>query len=147
MVDLLQNKTEKPKRILDLFRAIRKNLRDLIVKNNKQHNLTESKLLLVSELKLTPFITLHELSDRLSLSKGTVSGIVSELEDQGIVIREIPKDNRRIVKLSLSSDYADTMNIGLEFFDKLIENANPEDIDCIIKGLEKFCELFESNQK
>ena len=87
-MDLPQNNVENPKQILELFRSIRKNLRDLIVKNDKQHNLTESKLLLISELKATPFITLHELTKRLSLSKGTVSGIVTDLESQGIVLRE-----------------------------------------------------------
>lgn len=45
----------------------------------------------------------------MNLTKSTVSGIVDRLEKQGVVIREIPKDNRRIVKLSISEDFKKIM--------------------------------------
>ncbi|ATW26800.1 MarR family winged helix-turn-helix transcriptional regulator [Candidatus Formimonas warabiya] len=145
-MDTLNPDLDKSKKILELFRSARKNFRELFIKSNQQHQLTESKLLLISELRDTPFITLQELSKRLFLAKGTVSSIVTQLEEQGIVIREIPKDNRRIVKLSLAPGYAEMINNNLEYFENLVNNTDPEDVDRILEGLQKLCELLEKRE-
>jgi len=104
----------------------------------------------IRQLHSTPYITLKELSEKLSLSKGTVSGIIDRLENQGIVVREIPKDNRRIVRLSLSSKFTedvDLNNIKKDYLFNTIKDANLKDMENIIYGLEKFHTILASSIK
>lgn len=97
-----QQLTNYAEEIIDIFRVLNKGFKDKIIKEVCSHGLTVPQIMLMHELYHHPGITLNELSKRLSLSKSTVSGIVDRLEKNGHVVREIPENNRRTVKLSLS---------------------------------------------
>ena len=90
---------EQANEIIDIFKNIRKTLRYKFEKIAKQYGFTEPQLAVIFHLDHMPSITLNELSEYMMLTKSTVSGIVDRLTKQGVVTREIPKDNRMIVKL------------------------------------------------
>ncbi|ODA39895.1 Transcriptional regulator, MarR family [Desulfosporosinus sp. BG] len=117
---------------------------------SRQYGFTGPQIGLIHGLHKNPFSTLNELSDYLGLSKSTVSGIVDRLVGQGVIIREIPENNRRIVRLSLSPEF-ETNNVLKELMNKyfadILKEASEEDIEKIISGLEILYTLINKNDK
>lgn len=66
----------------------------------KNDNLTDNELTLLSILLSNPSISLFDASDRMGISRRTVSRIVASLQDKGIVERKESKKEGgwRIVK-------------------------------------------------
>lgn len=66
----------------------------------KNDNLTDNELTLPSILLSNPSISLSDVSDRMGISRRTVSRIVASLQDKGIVDRKKSKKEGswRIVK-------------------------------------------------
>lgn len=137
--DLLSNPSNSYERVLFLFKSIHKIYKDHLYVKSRQHGFTGPQIELIMGLYKHPFLTLNEMSECLGLSKGTVSGIVDRLVGKGVVIREIPKNNRRIVQLSLSPEFLKN-NILKELNDKFMtdtfKDASEEDIEKMISGLE-----------
>jgi DNA-binding MarR family transcriptional regulator len=82
----------------------------------------------------------HYLSERLGLSKSTVSGIVNRLVAQKIVVREIPEENRRTVKLSLEQKFIqvnDLIKLRDQFFAQIVATATVEEVETITAGLDQ----------
>lgn len=57
----------------------------------KNDNLTDNELTLLSILLSNPSISLFDASDRMGISRRTVSRIVASLQDKGIVERKESK--------------------------------------------------------
>jgi MarR family transcriptional regulator, organic hydroperoxide resistance regulator len=132
-------------RIVYLFKAVQKIYRDRIFEKSKQYGFTGPQIGLILGLSKHPYSTLNELSECIGLSKSTVSGIVSRLVAQGVVVREIPENNRRIVRLSLSPEFQEN-NVIKELLTKYISDslkeAKEEDLEKIIMGLELLLDLL-----
>ncbi|MCT8978627.1 MarR family transcriptional regulator [Clostridium sp. CX1] len=135
---------EQVEKIFNINKNIQKNLRVRLEKLAKQYGLTAQQLSVIFKIYETPAITLHELSSHMRLTKSTVSGIVDRLNRQGIIVREIPKDNRRIVNLSISEEFKknnDIYNIKKKFIKDLVLNSEDNssiNMERIIDGLEEF---------
>jgi len=114
--DLWSNPSE---RVVYLFKAVHKIYRDQIYEKSRQYGFTGPQIGLIIGLYKNPYITLKEMSECLGLSKSTVSGMVDRLVGQGVVTREIPEDNRRIVRLLLSPEFKKN-NILKELTNKYI---------------------------
>ncbi|WP_088228862.1 MarR family transcriptional regulator [Desulfosporosinus sp. FKB] len=143
---LWSNPPESPsERIVFLFKAVQKIYRDQIFEKSQQYGFTGPQLGLIFGLSKHPYSTLNELSDCIGLSKSTVSGIVNRLVGQGVVIREIPENNRRIVRLSLSPEF-EKNNVIKELFNNYISDslkgASEEELEKIIGGLEVLYNLL-----
>jgi MarR family transcriptional regulator, organic hydroperoxide resistance regulator len=138
-----QCSNDQTEKIVDLCKLLLKGFREAASMKFKEHGFTVTQLSLMFILHRDPNIMLNELSDRMGLSKSTVSSMVERLEKQGVVIREIPKDNRRIVRLSLDPEFAEKHKDILEFKHKFIngifnfKDVSTEDADKIIYALEK----------
>lgn len=140
-----QLSNDSAEKVIILFRSIHKIFKDQVFEKSKQYGLTVPQLGVVFVLNKYPFITLNEVSERMGLSKSTVSGIVDRLVARCIVIREIPEDNRRIVRLSLSPDFLknnDLIDLKNKYLSDIIKDADPEDIEKIVTGLEKLYSLM-----
>jgi DNA-binding MarR family transcriptional regulator len=81
-----------------------------------------------------------ELSLKMGLSDSTVSGILDRLEQKDIIKRERTKDDRRVVKISLTGKSKEFCNDFRrkkeEYFTQLLKNLSEQEIKDIIKGLE-----------
>ena len=140
--------------IIEIFKNIKKSLGCKFKKSAKQFGFTPPQLSVIFHLYEIPSITLNELSDHMGLTKSTVSGIVDRLSNQGVVIREIPKDNRRIVKLSISEEFKknnDICAIKKSFVSDLISNSikdmDSEEVEKMIYGLRQFSLLIKSHDE
>jgi len=136
---------ESKEKIFSLFRTAQKKLREQVAKESQQHGFTYPQMFLIFSLYKNPGINLNDLSERLELSKSTVSGIINRLVSQQIVIREIPEEDRRTVRLFLDPDFLSRFNIQ-EFKDDLLsdllKDASKEDLDSILCGFEKMLEFM-----
>jgi len=81
-----------------------------------------------------------ELSLKMGLSDSTVSGILDRLEQKDIIKRERTKNDRRVVKISLTGKSKELCNDFRkkreEFFTQLLKSLSEQEIKDIIKGLE-----------
>jgi DNA-binding MarR family transcriptional regulator len=144
--DSWSNPSEK---VIFLFKSIQKIYKDLIFEKSREYGFTGPQIGLIIGLTKNPYSTLNEISQWMGLSKSTVSGIVDRLVAQGVVIREIPENNRRIVRLSLSPEFQKN-NVIKDFKDKYIadifRDADEEEIEKIISGLEILYRLMKHTQ-
>jgi len=143
---------EQADEILAIFKSIKKSLSCKYEKIAKEYGFTAPQLGVIFHLYMMPSITLNELSDHMSLTKSTVSGIVDRLAKQGVVNREIPKDNRRIVKLSISEEFRrnnDIKAIKKRFFNEFllnsIEKMDSKEVEKIIYGLRQLSVLLKDD--
>jgi DNA-binding MarR family transcriptional regulator len=143
---------EQADEIIEIFKNIQKNVRYKIEKGTKQYGFTEPQLSVIFHLYNIPSITLNELSEHMMLTKSTVSGIVDRLTKQGVVTREIPKDNRRTVKLSISEEFKknnDICNMRREFISGLLSNSlknmDTAEVEKIIYGLRQLNSLLNND--
>jgi MarR family transcriptional regulator, organic hydroperoxide resistance regulator len=142
-----QCSNDQIEKIVELYKLLLKGFREAASMKFKEHGFTVTQLSLMFILYRDPNIMLNELSDRMGLSKSTVSSMVERLEKQGVVVREIPKDNRRIVRLSLKPEFVEKHKDILEFKQKFIndifkfQDVSMEDADKIIYALEKMIKM------
>lgn len=144
--DLWSNPSE---RVVYLFKAVHKIYRDQIYEKSRQYGFTGPQIGLIIGLHKNPYITLKEMSECLGLSKSTVSGMVDRLVGQGVVIREIPEDNRRIVRLSLSPDFQKNnvlQELANKYINDTLKDASEEDLNKIITGLEILYRLIKGEK-
>ncbi len=85
--------------INNLFKSIHKTFTSYICEKTKNLGFTVPQMMLIFQLHNHPFITLQELSNKLGLSKSTVSGMVDRLEHQQVIVREIPKEKPQNCKI------------------------------------------------
>ena len=143
--DLWSNPSE---RVVFLFKSIQKIYREHIFEKSRQYGFTGPQIGLIIGLYKNPYRTLNEISECLGLSKSTVSGIVDRLVGQGVVIREIPENNRRVVRLSLSPEFQKNnvlQELINQYITDVIKGASEEEIEKIISGLEILYSLIEKN--
>jgi DNA-binding MarR family transcriptional regulator len=81
-----------------------------------------------------------ELSLKMGLSDSTVSGILDRLEQKNIIKRERTKDDRRVVKISLTGRSQkfckDFRQKKEKYFTQQLKSLSEQEIKDIIKGLE-----------
>ncbi|AZV55445.1 MarR family transcriptional regulator [Clostridium sp. AWRP] len=145
--DLILEQSDK---IINLFKIIHKIIGHKFREIAGQFGFTAPQLAVVVHLYKKPGMTLNELSNHLMLAKSTVSGIINRLVNQGVVTREIPENNRRIVKLSISEDFK-KVNDMLDIKQTLISNCisdtirnmDSKSVDQFIHALEHYKSLLE----
>ncbi|MDW8800986.1 MarR family transcriptional regulator [Clostridium sp. A1-XYC3] len=136
--------------IIDIFRLLSKILKGHITKEADDLGFTVPQIMLMNILSEHPGISLNELSKRLSLSKSTVSGIVDRLEKNGNLIREIPEENRRTVKIFLSEncpDFKRVRDIKTQHLSKILEELGIEETEKFLISFNKLKEAIISYEK
>ena len=91
---------------------------------------------------------ISELSNNLTLSNSTVSGIIDRLEKQGIVIRERSEEDKRVVYVSLTSKFEEMHQQFHQRAEKNIENimknGTTEELSKIVEGLNTLKKLLSN---
>lgn len=130
-----------------LFRSIIKNFRQYVQNQVCGFGYTVPQFQLLKELYLHPDITLKELSERLSLAKSTVSGIVDRLEAQGAVIRTRVEEDRRTVRIALAPETLKLKEslqaIKNNYMAGMLSELEPEEVEQILESFRKIHGLVE----
>jgi MarR family transcriptional regulator, organic hydroperoxide resistance regulator len=143
-----QCSNDQIEKIVELWKLMLKGFREAASMKFKEHGFTVTQLSLMFILYRDPNIMLNELSERMGLSKSTVSSMVERLEKQGVVVRKIPKDNRRIVRLSLEQEFVekhkDMLGLKHKFINDIFkfQDVSRQDADKVIYALEKMITMI-----
>ncbi len=126
----------------------------LLIKNGihqrcREMNLTGPQGMLVGILAHHGGMKISDLSERMGLSNSTVSGIVDRLENQGIVERLRSKEDRRVVRVNVTTQYKAEAKNKFEIIEKRLEaimnEANEEEVKKVFDGLEILQKLIEKS--
>jgi len=109
-------------KIIDATKLPVGKLLTIIVKNQTlflNHHLEElginsSQLHFMFEIDHQREINQEKIASRCSIDKGSVARSIKKLEDKGLVVREVDKENRRQKKVSLTPKGEETLSKAIE---------------------------------
>ncbi len=135
-----KSKFDSISKIIDLTRNFNKSTRHKFHHSIQESGFTLPQLSVISMLEKHGEQKVSELSLKMGLSDSTVSGILDRLEQKDIIKRERTKNDRRVVKISLTGKSKELCNDFRkkreEFFTQLLKSLSEQEIKDIIKGLE-----------
>lgn len=133
---------------LEIIRKFRENLRILERELDMQNKsccccgVTLSQCHLLLELDKTNNISLNELSEKLAIDKSSVSKTVENLVKANLIIRTIPKEDRRVTNLSLTKEGIEVckkINTNNdEYFKGVLSSIPEEELPAFNKSFEAF---------
>lgn len=115
----------------------------------KNYGLSISQFMVMYEVYHNEGISLNDLSTKLDLPKSSVSRLVDQLVNSEIIVREIPKENRRIVKLSMSPIFLQNKNIkdmNVQFNETLSVRLGQDKAEKIIYALEELNNIIGTDK-
>lgn len=133
-------------RVFLLLRAIQKSLNSHIKCNAQNYGLSTTEFMIMLEIYNNEGISSNELCKRLDLPKSSVSRIVDALVVKGIVLRNIPENNRRILYLSINPEFLSSKavrDMNKELNEALLKDIGPEKANRIISSLEEIKSIIE----
>jgi DNA-binding MarR family transcriptional regulator len=96
-------------------------------------------------------VHLHELQETLHISKAAVSQIAGNLEKKGYLLREINKDNRRKLTITLTSEGHKAMQRAEMDFDKTLSDffsrLGENDSNEMVRLFSRFADIAEEMQE
>lgn len=131
---------EKLEEIWTLHNSIHAKIRKGAMQYYQEIGISFQDVILLHTVRMHPNITLSALSKKLGISKSTTSSMVSRMTESGVIIREIPNENRRTVHLRLAEDYEKREEIierRKQLISDQLSNITDDDMDIIIKGLQR----------
>ena len=135
-----KTKFESISKIIDLTRNFNKSLKHKFHHYVQDSGFTLPQLSVISILEKHGEQKVSELSFKMGLSNSTVSGILDRLEQKDIIKRERTKNDRRVVKISLTGKSREFCNDFRkkkeEYLTQLLKKLSEQEIRDIIKGLE-----------
>ncbi|MDP4147222.1 MAG: MarR family transcriptional regulator [Bacillota bacterium] len=127
-------------RVLKVMRRVMDHIRLSMEEHFKELNITGPQGMVIGTIMHYGEMKISDISEKLSLSNSTVSGIIDRLEKQGLVERIRSKDDRRVVYVSVAPNFRKRAKakhkVVEESFQAMMNKATPEEIDIIHKGLD-----------
>ncbi|MDI6604558.1 MAG: MarR family transcriptional regulator [Thermoanaerobacteraceae bacterium] len=131
-----------------------KQIRDIMKQNMKYQfnkiDITGPQGMLMSMLAHHGKMKISDLSENLGLSNSTVSGIIDRLERQGLVERTRSIEDRRVVYVSITSEFKknakEQLNEIEKKFEDMMNKATPEELNTIFEGLNTLKEVMDRNK-
>ena len=124
-----------------LIKEIDSRIMGVISKSLLGSGLTHQQIIVIKLVAHKKEITISEICEEMSLSKGTVSGIVQRLEKAGYVKKEKHEDDKRNTYITFSEkgiDFAkEFMSTINESFDDIFKNCTREELEQMTTNLKK----------
>lgn len=132
-------------KIFILLRAIQVGINDHFRTNAKNYGLNTIEFMIMFEIHYNEGISLNELRKMLDLPKSSVSRIVDQLVNKGIVSRIIPLENRRMVKLYINQEFLRSQEVTdlMKELNNLWGNIEPDKAARIISALEELKSMIK----
>lgn len=128
-----------------------KHIMNMMKQNMRHHfkkmDITGPQGMLIGILSHYGEMKISDLSEKLGLSNSTVSGIIDRLEKQGLVERIRSTEDRRVVYVSVTSEYKkiaqEHFNEIEKKFEAMLSKATSEELNTIFEGLNTLKEVIE----
>ncbi|MBU3145200.1 MarR family winged helix-turn-helix transcriptional regulator [Clostridium sp. CF012] len=133
-------------KLISLFKSIQGCLKLI----SQEFELTIPEMMIMLELYENKTLSLNELSEKIELPKSSVSRIVEGLVNREYVAREIPKENRRMVNLSISTKCLkciDVAGINDRFEAVVVGGLEPQKAERMISVLEELSSILNKEKK
>lgn len=93
------------------------------------------------------FIKAAELSDKLELSRPSITRILNDLERRGYITRNIDKKDRRSINIELTQDGIEALETAskrlMSIAERLVGSLGDADTDKLIELIDKLSEIFK----
>ena len=110
--------------------------------------LTDPQVAVLRTVEASPGIASGAVADQLQLAPSTVSTLVRELVDAGLVLREADERDRRASRLRLTADAVEGLRLWGSVRDQVLADAlerlAPEDRDALRSALPAVRRLVEA---
>lgn len=141
------NDVDKTIHIIKTLKYVGHSMKKSFQKQAGDINITGPQGMLIGTLLHNGEMKISDLSEKLSLSNSTVSGIIDRLEKQKIVERIRSEEDRRVVFVRLTEEFKKNSEKVFkqveEYIAEKINRASPEEIDKIIDGLDILKRILE----
>ena len=132
-----------------LIKEINSKINYKVTEELKNIGLTVPQITAIKFIAHKKQVTVSELSEEMSITKATVSGILNRLENMNIIKRIRSKEDKRIVYivfsdegLSLAKDIKHIMN---NCFENIFSNVSKEDLISIDNNLSSLLKVVEKH--
>lgn len=92
-------------------------------------------------------LSVKELAERLNITSGGVTRIVAQLEERGILRRDIDPEDRRGINVTLTETGKNTVSElyrrSIKYYKKMFEGLNDDQKSCIYEGLKLLNDSWE----
>lgn len=125
--------------IVQSFMMISKDLTSYTKLNAESLGLTIQQMGVLNTIYVSPFITLKEITEKISMPKSTASITVDELVNLELIEREISKEDRRKVNLVVTEKGKELSKKSIEnpasyiAMKKALENISKEDREALVR--------------
>ena len=137
--------------VAKLFQEVMHLFRQNMSKVFEDTGMTAPQNMVIGILSKEKTLKISELSTKLSLSNSTVSGIIDRLEKQGMVERKRSEQDKRVVYVSISSDFKEMHQNFHKHLEESIANimnkGTPEELDKIFVGLDSLKKLLGGREE
>lgn len=115
-----------------LIKEIYSSTMNVVSDSLKGSGLTHQQIMVIKLIAHNGRVNISQLCSEMSLSKGTVSGIISRLEEAGYVIKIKNEEDKRNTYVAFSDkgkEFANSFRSKInESFDKIFENFTEEEV-------------------
>jgi DNA-binding MarR family transcriptional regulator len=133
-------------KLISLFKSIQGCLKSI----SQEFELTIPEMMIMFELYDNKTLSLSELSEKIEFPKSSVSRIVDQLVNREYVTRKIPKENRRMVELSISTKCLECIDVSCindRFNNVLVGGLQPEKSERMISALDELSLILNGDKK
>lgn len=113
--------------------------------------LTGTQAMVVRILGWRGKMKISELSEKMGLSNSTVSGLIDRMERQGVVERIRSEEDKRVVYVTVSPRFEemhrDFHQKADEYMESLLRQADPEDMEKVISGLNALKKILKDHNR
>ncbi|NLG33057.1 MAG: MarR family transcriptional regulator [Syntrophomonadaceae bacterium] len=141
---------EEVKEIHALIMALMGTIHDKFFQRLRKHQdfnrqITKNQSKLIGILYQYDDITATDLARMLDIEKGSLTTMIDQLQEMGLVIREIDPQDRRKLLLSLSPAGVEQVEKMMELYRQILEemfhNVEPGEMNNFIKNLRQVVEF------
>jgi DNA-binding MarR family transcriptional regulator len=134
--------------ILALVKQINASMKHRIMSGAAQMGFSATQFLVMYELTQAGSITMHDLQKKCDLPKSTMSRAVDQLVKRGVVKRERPENNRRVVMLAITDTYTrEKAKLKQSVAEKISGRLSPKRAFIIKQSLEELAEIVKIDEK
>ena len=133
-------------KLISLYKAIQGCLKSI----SQEFQVSVPEMMIMFELYENKTLSLNELSEKIEFPKSSVSRIVDQLVKREYVTREIPEENRRTVKLSISNkclNLIDVACINNRFNEVVVGEIEEEKAKRMISSMEELSLILNEKSK
>lgn len=135
--------------LVNLFRDIM-DIEQKAIVSQEFKNITSNDIHVIEAIGLSEPKNMSTIAKKLSVTVGTLTIAMNSLVKKGYVLRERGQEDRRVVYISLSEKgrraYEHHSRFHQEMINGVISALEPDEINALVKALEKLNQWFRTFQ-